>query len=113
MSELYPNNVAHKCLCPRGGRNGSIHNDTIYCGKCDGVIAHIDNLTLDEMNQLMIEGKALATKIPVTYIDTSIKCDPNTSGIGCNYNGHSWFNHSQVGLRGGAYPPDYKGELDR
>ena len=102
--------TAHKCGCRPSGRTGFIQNDTIYCNKCDGVIAHVEDYSLDELNQLMNEGKKKARKPKL--IDTAIKCDPYSSGKGCKAPDHSWFNHSQVGLRGGDYPPGYKGDLD-
>lgn len=115
MSAPFVNSSIHQCECPPGGRSGWLcgDNDTIYCNKCEGIIVRVDNLTLDEMNQIMNEGKALPKKIEVTYIDTSVKCDPHTSGVDCKAIDHSWFNHSQVGLKGGDYPPGYNGEHDR
>lgn len=105
--------TAHKCECRPSGRTGFIQNDTIYCNKCEGVIAHTEDLTLDEMNQIMIEGKALAKKIPITYVDTSVKCNAWEKISDCKAENCSWFNHAMAGLQGGDYPPGYTGELDR
>lgn len=56
------------------------------------------------------------TKKEITNPETiTIKgktCNAFESEDNCKNPNCSWFNHSQVGLAGGAYPPGYDGSLD-
>lgn len=48
-----PLSTVHKCECKQGKRTGYLHNDAIFCNKCDGLIAHVSDYKLDELNRFM------------------------------------------------------------
>lgn len=56
----------------------------------------------------------LAAKIIVKATQPIKKeiCNSFESETKCKNPDCSWFNHSQVGLAGGDYPPGYNGSLD-